>query len=230
MPKSEGESILLALSWQVVQDNGLRNNVAVAGGSRLSHSIAGTFNGSPRVPRVFAHTATSAFDDADVLHLPLFALSAWGIPLPAPSSEQQPLQQPIIQQEPQPKQLEQQHSAAPREQLRSLPTHPPASAIKEAESFFGNSYRPLTPKPAASSTSSAGASELPLSAGSKRPAPISYESPPKKERLDALIVQSCSLPLQSELPIQLQQQQQQRHHDRRHWPWARQLDPSYLQR
>ena len=229
MPKSECESLLLALSWQVVHDSGLRNNVA--GGSRQSHSIGGTLNGSQRVPRIFSHRAPSAIDVRDTLPLPHFVLSAWGIPVPDPSSDQQlvQLQQPQQQQEHQQKQIEQKTSGVPRETLGSIASHPTASAIKEAESFFGNGYRPLAPKPAASPTSLASAADHPLSAGNKRAALVSDQSPPRKERHEDFVEQPLSTPIQpAELPIPLQQQQQQ--HDRRHWPWARQLDPSYLQR
>jgi hypothetical protein len=216
MPKGENESLLLALSWQVVPCVGSK-------GGRPSHSIAGSFNGSQRIPRKFLPRTTTACEDAECLPLPKFALSFWGIALPESSLAQQPKQPDGNPQTPKNHDCE-----SLSERPGSDSSRPSISAIKEAESFFANSYRPLTSKtmPPPTSAGSPGI-DSPLSAGSKRPSTLSDDLPPPKDRQTEQIAQVFSAPVHSDPPVLLPPQQQ---HEGRHCRWAKQHDAFYLQR
>jgi hypothetical protein len=222
MPKRENESLLLALSWQVVPGAGSK-------GGRHSHSIAGSFNGSQRTPRKFLPRTTTACEDAECLPLPKFALSFWGIALPESSLAQQ-LKQP----DGNPQTLKNHDRESLSERPSSDSSRPSISAIKEAESFFANSYRPLTSKtmPPPTSAGSAGSPGMgpPLSAGSKRPSALSDDLPPPKDRQTEQIAQVFSAPVHSDPPILPPPQKQQQQHEGRHCRWAKQHDAFYLQR
>jgi hypothetical protein len=220
MPKSERESLLLTLSWQVVPAVGSKQ-----------HSIAGSLNGSKRVPRKFLPRATTAFEDAECFPLPAFTLSMWGISVPD-----------AIQPEGCPLTLEHRPEPLP-DRSQSNSSKPSVSAIKEAESFFADSYRPLlsksAPSPAISGAACSPGDEL-LSAGSKRPSALSDATPQAKDRqIDSALQVPLAL-VQSKPPTtppqqQQQQPQQEQHYyqkqpERRQCRWAKQYDANYLQR
>lgn len=216
MPKHECDSLLLSLSWQVLPGSASKGNGVH--GSRPSVSIGGSYNGSQRVPRTFLPASNPLADAPELLQLPIFALSAWGISMPAPSPTQQlPA-------------LDHLGSVPLPEQPRSIIPQPSANAIKEAESFFGSAYRPVLSMtaPPPTDTATAPGSELSRSAGSKRPS--SEVAPPTKDRHIDSIPLPRTVIVQSEVltshPPELQQPQPRA---RRYCQWARQHDAHYLQ-
>ncbi len=218
MPKHECDSILLSLSWQVLPGSASKGNGVH--GSRPPVSIGGSYNGSRRVPRKFLPTANLSTDAPEQLQLPTFALSTWGISKPAASSAQQAPT------------LDNLGSVTVAEPRSNLP-QPNATAIKEAESFFGSSYRPMSSKTAPPPMDNADSpgSELSLSAGSKRPSCDFV--PPTKDRHIGSIPLPSSVIVQSEVStthlLQPQQPQPQQRHNRRYCQLARQHDAHYLQ-
>jgi hypothetical protein len=221
MPKGEGESILLALSWQVLPGATKGNS---AFGHRQCHSIGGFVDGSQRSPRKFVPKTTLKSEVEEYLPLPLFVLSTWGIALPEPPSAQKPNPP-----EGPTSAAERDGPAPPPARSRSAPSQPSVSAFKEAESFFGNSYRPMVPKlasPVIGAGGSAGSDGL-RSAGDKRSSTASNCAPLSKDsRIDA--TDEVTFTALSD-PPSAQQQQQKQQHDRRRSCWAKQLDSSYLQ-
>jgi hypothetical protein len=187
-------------------------------GSRPPVSIGGSYNGSQRVPRTFLPAANPLADAPEQLQLPIFALSAWGISMPAPSPTQQLSALDHLGSVPLPKQPG-----------NNLP-QPSATAIKEAESFFGSTYRPMSSMtaPPTTDTATSPGSELSRSAGSKRPS--SEVAPPTKDRHIDSIPLPRTVILQTDVltshPTQLQQPQPR---TRRYCQWARQHDAHYLQ-
>jgi hypothetical protein len=216
MPKHECDSLLLSLSWQVLPGSASKGNGVH--GSRPPVSIGGSYNGSQRVPRTFLPAANPSADAPEQLQLPIFALSAWGISMPAPSPTQQLPP------------LDHLGSVPLPEQPRSNAPQPSATAIKEAESFFGSTYRPMSSMtaPPLTDTATSPGSELSRSAGSKRPS--GDVAPPTKDRHIDSIPLPPSVIVQSEVltshPPQLQQPQPR---TRRYSQWARQHDAHYLQ-
>jgi hypothetical protein len=202
------------LSWQVVQGCGSKGSASC--GSRLSYSIGGSLNGSRRVPRQFP---TEVACDAPSEHLPLpfFALKTLGITLPTmPQPTQSSCCPPTSEQ----------HSSEPLPHIHRTPLLPHDDAVLSAESFFGTDYRPLAPKSSPSpAIAAASPTEPAASAGSKRPASLSDDSPTKVRRSDS-DPQTLSATAQSE-PLTVQQQM---HNHGRRCRWARQHDASYLQR
>jgi hypothetical protein len=221
MPKSERESLLLALSWQIVQSGGTKGNGA--SGQRHSHSIGGFLDGCQRSPRKFVIKATTKAEDEEFLPLPLFALSIWGITPPEPPSKQQPLQPDGLSST-----IEQLGSEPPPARSRSTASQPSVSAFKEAESFFGNSYRPLVSKvvPPVKVAGGSPTSDVPHSAAAQCSSTSSGILPHTADKQIDPNVQ-ISRAFVSDLPAT--QQQQKNQVGRRRSGWAKQLDAVYLQ-